>query len=86
MLQKRLQVDLGADVGDLLRLWLSHLPLYDDLIEARVVHRQLCDMMETCGADMVGKSYANAPQLIAAITSIIQVRQDRPISVLFLSW
>jgi hypothetical protein len=72
-MSKKLQVELGADISELLTLYTAHLPLYDDLQEARVVHRMLCDLVEGFADAVLGKNYVNAPSVIRAMTHILKV-------------
>jgi hypothetical protein len=37
--------ELGADVPELMKLWLSWLPIEVDEIEAKAVHKHLCNLI-----------------------------------------
>lgn len=73
VLQRRLQVVPPDNVGQFLGLYVSHLPLYEDTAEARVVHRQLCDLLDLDATSVLGKSAERAPAVIQAIADISKV-------------
>ena len=58
---------------ELLQLCLSHMPLRDDQQEARLVHRQLANLMESYPTYLVGKRGSKTPNLLRAVAEIVKV-------------
>jgi hypothetical protein len=79
LLSRRMQVALpaGAEVTDLLSLCVSHLPLYDDVIEAQVVHRQLAALLETQAQAVLGADGRHAKAVLHAVAEIIKLAEKQ---------
>jgi len=61
--------DVPAD--KLLPLWLSHLPLREDMIEAFVVHAQLCSMVEAKNTLLLGSDNGRLPQVLKVLCEVL---------------
>uniref|UniRef100_A0A7N0ZTG6 Importin N-terminal domain-containing protein n=1 Tax=Kalanchoe fedtschenkoi TaxID=63787 RepID=A0A7N0ZTG6_KALFE len=56
--------------------WLGCLPIKGDLIEAKVVHEQLCAMVERSDMDLFGDQNQNLPKIITVIAEVILAGKD----------
>ncbi|CAA2989820.1 importin-5-like [Olea europaea subsp. europaea] len=54
--------------GEVVPAWLSCLPIKGDLIEAKVVHEQLCTMVERSDRELVGPNNQYLPKIVAVFT------------------
>ena len=57
--------------GQLTAFWLSHLPLKADKNEAKVVHDQLCRLLEKGDPRVLGKDNANLPRICCVLATIL---------------
>ncbi|GAB2295429.1 hypothetical protein Dimus_038356 [Dionaea muscipula] len=51
-------------------LWLNCLPIKGDLIEAKVVHEQLCSMVERSDNEILGPNHQNLPKIVAVFAEV----------------
>ena len=60
-----------VDTAGLMAFWLSQLPIKADKTEAKVAHGQLCRLLESGDARVVGKDNANLPQVASVLCKIL---------------
>jgi hypothetical protein len=65
---------LGNKLPEVVRLWLSWLPLEIDIIEAKVVHRQLCELIQSNNPHVFGENFKNLPVILNIFSDIISSR------------
>jgi len=58
-------------VQTLLPMWLSFLPIRDDMIEAYIVHRQLCTLVSGKNSMLLGPNNARLPQVLKVMCEIL---------------
>lgn len=51
--------------------WLSCLPIKNDLIEAKVVHDQLCSMVERSDRELFGSNNQYLPKIVRVFAEVI---------------
>ncbi|XP_061343320.1 uncharacterized protein LOC133289409 [Gastrolobium bilobum] len=56
--------------------WLSCLPIKGDLIEAKVVHEQLCSMVERSDRELIGPNNQYLPKIVAVFAEILCAGND----------
>ncbi|CAM8888997.1 unnamed protein product [Rhodiola kirilowii] len=56
--------------------WLGCLPIKDDLVEAKVVHEQLCAMVERADTDLFGDQNQNLPKIVTVFAEVILAGKD----------
>ncbi|RYR53963.1 hypothetical protein S245_020863 [Arachis hypogaea] len=56
--------------------WLSCLPIKGDLIEAKVVHDQLCSMVERSDRELIGPNNQYLPKIVAVFAEILCAGND----------
>ncbi|XP_059623256.1 uncharacterized protein LOC132266410 [Cornus florida] len=56
---------------EVVSFWLSHLPLRNNLNEAKLVHDQLCSMIETSEENIFGPGDVNLPKIIAVLSEVL---------------
>eukprot|EP00850_Spirogloea_muscicola_P020012 SM000205S06219 [mRNA] locus=s205:248959:255137:+ [translate_table: standard] len=59
------------DASQATSLWLSALPLRDDLVEARIVHAQLCSMAEASNPHLLGPNNQNLPRIVSVFAEVL---------------
>lgn len=52
--------------------WLSFLPLKEDLVEAKIMHEQLCSMVARLDRDLLGAGNQNLVKIIAVLLEVIE--------------
>ncbi|KAJ9177665.1 hypothetical protein P3X46_012857 [Hevea brasiliensis] len=57
-------------------IWLSHLPIFNDLDQARVVHDQLCSMIEKFSELIVHKDSTHLSKIFAVFAEILRAGQN----------
>jgi len=67
---------LGNDVSEILKMWLSWLPLEVDDIEARAVHSHLFTFITSNHPHIFGKDFANLPKILSIFAFLLQ--KDNP--------
>ncbi|KAF0913161.1 hypothetical protein E2562_020287 [Oryza meyeriana var. granulata] len=55
----------GIDASQVIPAWLSCLPIKNDLIEAKIVHEQLCMMLEKSDRDLLGHNNQYLPKIVS---------------------
>ncbi|CAM8960812.1 unnamed protein product [Rhodiola kirilowii] len=56
--------------------WLACLPIKGDLIEAKVVHEQLCAMAERSDTDLFGNQNQNIPKIVTVFAEVLLAGKD----------
>ncbi|XP_062153185.1 uncharacterized protein LOC133861411 isoform X2 [Alnus glutinosa] len=56
--------------------WLSYLPIKDDSTEAKVVHEQLCSMVERSDKELLGPDNLHLPKIIEVFTKVVAERDN----------
>ncbi|RVX12993.1 Importin-5 [Vitis vinifera] len=69
---------LGSMEGlaEVVPAWLSCLPIKGDLIEAKVVHDQLCSMVEMSDRELLGPNNQYLPQIVAVFAEVLCAGKD----------
>ncbi|GAB2266827.1 Importin-5 [Dionaea muscipula] len=57
-------------------LWLNCLPIKGDLIEAKVVHEQLCSMVERSDNEILGPNHQYLPKIVAVFAEVLCAGKD----------
>ncbi|XP_059670758.1 uncharacterized protein LOC132316268 [Cornus florida] len=52
-------------------VWLSYLPLRNDSVEAKLVHEQLCSMLEKLDNELLGPDNINLPKILDVISEVL---------------
>ncbi|XP_052885864.1 uncharacterized protein LOC108486202 isoform X2 [Gossypium arboreum] len=55
----------SIDATQIVPAWLNCLPIKGDLIEAKVVHEQLCSMVERSDSEILGPNHQYLPRIVA---------------------
>ncbi|KAG4195302.1 hypothetical protein ERO13_A06G103600v2 [Gossypium hirsutum] len=55
----------SIDATQIVPAWLNCLPIKGDLIEAKVVHEQLCSMVERSDSEILGPNHQYLPKIVA---------------------
>ncbi|KAF6155190.1 hypothetical protein GIB67_019716 [Kingdonia uniflora] len=66
----------SIDAVQVVPAWLGCLPLKGDLIEAKVVHEQLCTMVERSDRDLLGPNNQYLPKIIAVFAEVLCAGKD----------
>ncbi|XP_006650446.2 importin-5-like [Oryza brachyantha] len=66
----------GIDASQVVPAWLSCLPLKNDLIEAKIVHEQLCMMLEKSDRELLGQNNQYLPKIISIFAEILCAGKD----------
>lgn len=61
----------SIDSAQVLPAWLSCLPIKGDLIEAKVVHDQLCSMVEMSDRELLGPNNQYLPKIISVFAEVL---------------
>ncbi|CAN7005786.1 unnamed protein product [Brassica rapa subsp. trilocularis] len=61
----------SIDSSQVLPAWLNCLPLSNDVIEAKVVHDQLCSMVERQDVDLLGPNNQYLPKIITVFAEVL---------------
>lgn len=64
------------DVSQVLPTWLSYLPVKGDLMEAKLVHQQLCRMVETSDPRLLGTNLENLPKVVSVFVDVLSAGSD----------
>jgi len=62
---------INDKLKDLTRLWLTWLPIEIDLVEAKLVHKQLCQLIQTNHPFIFGDNFENLPIILNVFADII---------------
>ncbi|KAG6482981.1 hypothetical protein ZIOFF_059621 [Zingiber officinale] len=63
--------DVFDDWVKVVPAWLGCLPIKNDLIEAKIVHEQLCSMVERSDRDLLGPNNQQIPKLVAVFAEVL---------------
>ncbi|KAL5708569.1 Importin-5 [Ranunculus cassubicifolius] len=66
----------GIDGTQVVPAWLSCLPIKGDLIEAKLVHDQLCSMVERSDGELLGPNNQYLPKIVAVFAEILCAGKD----------
>lgn len=66
----------SIDASQVIPAWLNFLPIKGDLIEAKVVHEQLCSMVERSDTELLGPSNQFLPKIVAIFTEVLCAGKD----------
>ncbi|KAE8665105.1 ethylene-responsive transcription factor RAP2-11-like [Hibiscus syriacus] len=61
----------SIDATQVVPAWLNCLPIKGDLIEAKVVHEQLCSMVERSDNDVLGPNHQYLPKIVAIFAEVL---------------
>ncbi|ONM08183.1 ARM repeat superfamily protein [Zea mays] len=64
------------DVSQVIPAWLSCLPIKNDLIEAKLVHEQLCVMLEQSERELLGHNNQYLPKIVSVFAEILCAGKD----------
>jgi hypothetical protein len=56
--------------------WLGCLPLKGDLVEAKIVHEQLCSMVERQDAQLLGPNHQYLSKIISVFAEVLSAGTD----------
>lgn len=65
-----------VDASQIIPAWLSCLPIKSDLIEAKVVHDQLCSMVERSDGELLGPNHQYLPKIVAVFAEVLCAGRD----------
>ncbi|OIT34176.1 hypothetical protein A4A49_19071, partial [Nicotiana attenuata] len=51
--------------------WLNCLPIKADLVEAKLVHEQLCSMVERSDRELLGPNYQYLPKVVSVFAEVL---------------
>ncbi|XVF47512.1 hypothetical protein PTKIN_Ptkin03bG0114600 [Pterospermum kingtungense] len=60
----------SIDAAQVVPAWLNCLPIKGDLIEAKVVHEQLCSMVERSDNEVLGPNHQYLPKIVAVFAEV----------------
>ncbi|XVF30792.1 hypothetical protein REPUB_Repub16aG0089000 [Reevesia pubescens] len=66
----------SIDAAQIVPAWLSCLPLKGDLIEAKLVHDQLCSMVERSDQELLGPNNQYLPKIVAVFAEVLCAGKD----------
>lgn len=66
----------SIDAAQIVPAWLSCLPIKGDLIEAKVVHDQLCAMLERSDRELLGPNNQYLPKIVSVFAEVICAGKD----------
>ncbi|KAF7119802.1 hypothetical protein RHSIM_Rhsim13G0232100 [Rhododendron simsii] len=66
----------SIDSAQVVPAWLSCLPIKGDLIEAKVVHDQLCSMVEMSDREILGPNNQYLPKIVAVFAEVLCAGKD----------
>ncbi|KAG0485517.1 hypothetical protein HPP92_009596, partial [Vanilla planifolia] len=66
----------SIDAAQVVPSWLSCLPIKGDLIEAKLVHDQLCSMVERSDRDLLGPNNQYLPKIISVFAEVLCAGKD----------
>jgi hypothetical protein len=61
----------SIDAAQVVPAWLNCLPIKGDLIEAKVVHDQLCSMVERSDQEVLGPNNQYLPKIVAIFAEVL---------------
>ncbi|KAL6275144.1 hypothetical protein ACE6H2_018745 [Prunus campanulata] len=66
----------SIDAAQVIPAWLNCLPIKGDLIEAKVVHDQLCSMVERSDRELLGPNNQYLPKIVAVFAEVLCAGKD----------
>ncbi|XP_057546144.1 uncharacterized protein LOC130825114 [Amaranthus tricolor] len=66
----------SIDAAQIVPMWLNCLPIKGDLIEAKLVHEQLCFMVERSDGDLLGPNNQYLPKIVAVFAEVLCAGKD----------
>ncbi|MBA0803532.1 hypothetical protein Gohar_013734, partial [Gossypium harknessii] len=66
----------SIDAAQILPAWLSCLPIKGDLIEAKIVHEQLCSMVERSDQELLGPNNQYLPKIVSVFAEVLCAGKD----------
>ncbi|KAL3529778.1 hypothetical protein ACH5RR_009100 [Cinchona calisaya] len=66
----------SIDSAQVVPAWLSCLPIKGDLIEAKVVHEQLCAMVERSDRELLGPNNQHLPKIVSVFAEVLCAGKD----------
>lgn len=66
----------SIDAAQVIPAWLSCLPIKGDLIEAKIVHEQLCSMVERSDAEILGPNNQYLPKIVSVFAEVLCAGKD----------
>ncbi|KAF8681903.1 hypothetical protein HU200_045352 [Digitaria exilis] len=66
----------SIDASQVIPAWLSCLPIKNDLIEAKLVHEQLCEMLEKSERELLGQNNQYLPKIVSVFAEILCAGKD----------
>ncbi|KAM0923386.1 hypothetical protein ACQ4PT_005570 [Festuca glaucescens] len=66
----------SIDASQVIPAWLSCLPLKNDLVEARIVHEQMCAMLEKSDTELLGNNNQYLPKIVSIFAEILCAGKD----------
>ncbi|KAL5767885.1 hypothetical protein ACOSP7_014471 [Xanthoceras sorbifolium] len=66
----------SIDAAQVVPAWLSCLPIKGDLIEAKVVHDQLCSMVERSDGEILGPNHQYLPKIVTIFAEVLCAGKD----------
>ncbi|KAG0492708.1 hypothetical protein HPP92_006106 [Vanilla planifolia] len=66
----------SIDAAQIVPSWLSCLPIKGDLIEAKVVHEQLCSMVERSDSELLGPNNQYLPKVVSVFAEVLSAGKD----------
>ncbi|MED6158050.1 Importin-5 [Stylosanthes scabra] len=66
----------SIDSAQVIPAWLNCLPIKSDLIEAKVVHDQLCSMVERSDSELLGPNNQYLPKIVSVFAEVLCAGKD----------
>nr|GEU75259.1 importin-5-like [Tanacetum cinerariifolium] len=66
----------SINAAQIVPAWLNCLPLKGDLIEAKVVHDQLCSMVERSDGELLGLNHQYLPKIVSVFADVLCAGKD----------
>ncbi|CAN6454217.1 unnamed protein product [Victoria cruziana] len=66
----------SIETSQVIPAWLSCLPIKGDLIEAKLVHDQLCSMVERSDVELLGPNNQYLPKIVAVFAEVLCAGKD----------
>ncbi|XVE90185.1 hypothetical protein DITRI_Ditri20bG0058100 [Diplodiscus trichospermus] len=66
----------SIDAAQIVPAWLSCLPIKGDLMEAKLVHDQLCSMVERSDQELLGPNNQYLPKIVAVFAEVLCAGKD----------
>ncbi|XP_031248967.1 importin-5-like [Pistacia vera] len=66
----------SIDAAQVVPAWLSCLPIKGDLIEAKLVHDQLCSMVERSDGEILGPNHQYLPKIVTIFAEVLCAGKD----------